>query len=102
MRATTLLAIIGCLASAMATPSATFPTCAVPCLVNGDFGSCDPIDDACLCNDQAFLDGLNECLAASCSASDFEAAEEAIKQICAAVGATVAPRSNLAAGTPAA
>ncbi|KAI0332236.1 hypothetical protein GY45DRAFT_1335719 [Cubamyces sp. BRFM 1775] len=78
-----------------------YPDCANPCLLNADFGSCDPVDDNCLCHSQSFVSSVTNCVVTSCSGADLQQAEAAAQQACASVGVTLSS-SAAAAQTPAA
>ncbi|KAF9495246.1 hypothetical protein BDN71DRAFT_899202 [Pleurotus eryngii] len=63
-----------------------FPQCAVQCLdptqsVNG----CGPTDNACLCNDNAFISSTTTCINTNCQGDDVENAQSAARSLCAAV-----------------
>ncbi|KAI0697623.1 hypothetical protein C8T65DRAFT_525472, partial [Cerioporus squamosus] len=58
------------------------PGCANSCLANADFGSCDPLDDSCLCKSQAFVSSVTDCITGACQGSDLQAAESAAQQLC--------------------
>ncbi|KAG8961910.1 hypothetical protein FRC05_005662 [Tulasnella sp. 425] len=66
------------------------PACALGCLLLtiNDSGSCILTDQACLCQDQAFLAASTACIQTSCSAEDDAKAAEIYDELCAAVGVT--------------
>ncbi|KAI0657538.1 hypothetical protein C8Q70DRAFT_271135 [Cubamyces menziesii] len=83
-----------------------YPDCANPCLLNADFGSCDPVDDNCLCHSQSFVSSVTNCVVTSCSGADLTQAETAAQQACAAVGVTLSSsaagaQTSATTGTPA-
>ncbi|KAH9903356.1 hypothetical protein C8Q73DRAFT_49714 [Cubamyces lactineus] len=78
-----------------------YPDCASPCLLNADFGSCDPSDDNCLCHSQGFVSSVTNCVVTSCSGADLTQAETAAQQACAAVGVTLSSSAPAATGTSA-
>ncbi|KAI0672258.1 hypothetical protein C8Q78DRAFT_1077808 [Trametes maxima] len=89
MRTATLrafLAVVATQATASSLHRRQFPSCAVPCLTDADFGSCDPLDDVCLCESADFLDSVETCLDRSCIGEDAVDANLALEQLCAAVG----------------
>ncbi|KAI0752869.1 hypothetical protein C8Q80DRAFT_481356 [Daedaleopsis nitida] len=78
-----------------------FPACSTDCLTNADFGSCDPLDDGCLCNDPGFVNSVTSCIQTACQGSDLTNAEGAAQALCAAVGVTLTSASTSTATTPA-
>ncbi|KAG9226929.1 hypothetical protein CCMSSC00406_0003398 [Pleurotus cornucopiae] len=67
-----------------------FPQCAIQCLdptqsVNG----CGPTDNACLCNDTAFISSTTACIDTNCEGDDVANAQSAARSLCAAVGVTL-------------
>ncbi|KAI0705421.1 hypothetical protein C8Q76DRAFT_801186 [Earliella scabrosa] len=68
---------------------AAFPSCANDCLINADFGDCDPLDDSCLCHNQAFVSSVTVCIQRACSGDELASAESAAQQLCEAVGVTL-------------
>ncbi|KDQ32679.1 hypothetical protein PLEOSDRAFT_1091172 [Pleurotus ostreatus PC15] len=64
--------------------------CAIQCLdptqsVNG----CGPTDNACLCNDTAFISSTTACIDTNCEGDDVANAQAAARSLCAAVGVTL-------------
>ena len=59
--------------------------CANDCLINADFGDCDPLDDSCLCHNQAFVSSVTVCIQRACSGDELASAESAAQQLCEAV-----------------
>ncbi|RPD61594.1 hypothetical protein L226DRAFT_612382 [Lentinus tigrinus ALCF2SS1-7] len=80
---------LAAVASAASLNRRQLPSCANSCLANADFGSCDPLDDSCLCNNQGFVSSVTTCIESSCQGSDLQAAESAAQQLCLAVGVTL-------------
>ena len=54
--------------------------CANDCLINADFGDCDPLDDSCLCHNQAFVSSVTVCIQRACSGDELASAESAAQQ----------------------
>ncbi|KAG0699426.1 hypothetical protein DFH29DRAFT_936956 [Suillus ampliporus] len=77
----------------------SIPNCAVPCMINADFGNCASTDDSCLCHSQAFINSTTTCIQSSCTGSDLTNAEAASQQLCAAVGVTLTSASATATAT---
>ncbi|KAI0744556.1 hypothetical protein C8Q76DRAFT_4700 [Earliella scabrosa] len=69
MRRFALLALT-IVASARLGNGQSFPSCANTCLVNTDFGDCDPLDNECLCNSKAFIGSLESCVRVQCTGDD--------------------------------
>ncbi|KAH9929087.1 cytochrome P450 [Epithele typhae] len=59
--------------------------CSTACLTGADFGTCDPLDDGCLCNSSSFVNSVTTCIETACTGSDLENAEAAARQLCLAV-----------------
>ncbi|EGO01268.1 hypothetical protein SERLA73DRAFT_179413 [Serpula lacrymans var. lacrymans S7.3] len=96
MRFTLALLAFGAFSTASAglvSRQASLPNCAVACLIDANFGSCSSQDDACLCNDSAFVQSSTSCIQSSCTGSDLTNAEAAAQEMCAAVGVTLATAS---------
>ncbi|TBU44112.1 hypothetical protein BD309DRAFT_836884, partial [Dichomitus squalens] len=58
------------------------PDCSQSCLANADFGSCDPLDDSCLCKSSSFVNSVTSCIEGACQGSDLTNAESAAQQLC--------------------
>ncbi|KAI0634319.1 hypothetical protein C8Q77DRAFT_1157153 [Trametes polyzona] len=94
MRCFAILALAAALSTASAAQvqrrqAPQYPACALPCIASADFGNCDPVDDNCLCHNQAFISSTTTCITSSCSGSDLQQAESAAQGACAAVGVTL-------------
>ncbi|KAL7284696.1 hypothetical protein ACG7TL_002000 [Trametes sanguinea] len=93
MRFFAVLALAAALSTASAAQidrrQAGYPSCALPCLANADFGSCDPTDDNCLCHSSGFINSVTSCVLTACSGNDLQQAESAAQQACASVGVTL-------------
>ncbi|KAK7442062.1 hypothetical protein VKT23_016338 [Stygiomarasmius scandens] len=75
--------------SASALRARQIPNCAATCLASADLGDCQPTDNACLCNNQAFVSSTATCIAESCQGDELEQANAASRSLCAAVGVTL-------------
>ncbi|KAL1948415.1 hypothetical protein VTO73DRAFT_12490 [Trametes versicolor] len=78
---------------------ATYPACSLPCLQAADFGTCDPLDDACLCKSSDFINSTTTCIAGACSGNDLLQAEAAAQSACEAVGVTLSSSAPAATST---
>ncbi|RDX45821.1 hypothetical protein OH76DRAFT_1420542 [Lentinus brumalis] len=95
---------LAAVASAASLNRRQLPSCANSCLTGADFGSCDPLDDSCLCNSQAFVSSVTDCITGACQGNDLVTAESAAQQLCLAVGVTLtstpAAPSSTGSGSP--
>ncbi|KAI1792478.1 hypothetical protein LXA43DRAFT_1093711 [Ganoderma leucocontextum] len=89
MRFFAVLALAAAVSAASLQRRQSFPTCSQSCLTDANFGSCDPLDDACLCKDSGFVSSVTSCISSACTGSDLTNAEAAAQQLCLAVGITL-------------
>ncbi|KLO09992.1 hypothetical protein SCHPADRAFT_907285 [Schizopora paradoxa] len=75
------------------------PACGLSCLENADLGGCASNDNACLCNNSAFVSSTTQCIQSSCTGSDLQAAETFAQQTCLAVGVTLTNSATSASNT---
>ncbi|OJT05930.1 hypothetical protein TRAPUB_3220 [Trametes pubescens] len=105
MRCSAILTLAAAVASVSAAGlnrrQASYPACAISCIQNADFGTCDPVDDACLCKSDAFVQGTTTCIAGACSGSDLQQAESAAQSACEAVGVTLSSAPAATSTAPA-
>ncbi|KAI0372380.1 hypothetical protein BV20DRAFT_963956 [Pilatotrama ljubarskyi] len=102
MRFSTVLALAAAVSSASAAGvhrRQSYPDCATPCLASADFGSCDPVDDSCLCKSQSFIDSVTKCIVGACQGDQLQAAESAAQSACASVGVTLTSSLPAASST---
>ncbi|PIL29138.1 hypothetical protein GSI_09187 [Ganoderma sinense ZZ0214-1] len=90
-----VLALVAAVSAASLQRRQSFPTCSESCLTNANFGSCDPLDDSCLCHDSGFVSSVTNCIVGACSGSDLTTAEAAAQQLCLAVGVTLTASSTV-------
>ncbi|KAM5536780.1 hypothetical protein V8D89_009498 [Ganoderma adspersum] len=89
MRFFAVLALAAAVSAASLQRRQSFPSCSTTCLTNANFGSCDPLDDSCLCHDSGFISSVTNCIVGACTGSDLTNAEAAAQQLCLAVGVTL-------------
>ncbi|TBU24736.1 hypothetical protein BD311DRAFT_536598 [Dichomitus squalens] len=85
MRFFAVLALAAAASAASLHRRQSFPDCSQSCLANADFGSCDPLDDSCLCKSSSFVNSVTSCIEGACQGSDLTNAESAAQQLCLAV-----------------
>ncbi|KAG8934826.1 hypothetical protein FRC02_009146 [Tulasnella sp. 418] len=61
-----------------------WPACAQQCLEVANLGTCDPSDNVCLCNSDAFISGIQSCFKQKCQEPDRTLSLEYIEGICSA------------------
>ncbi|THU97529.1 hypothetical protein K435DRAFT_63627 [Dendrothele bispora CBS 962.96] len=84
-------------ASASVLRARQIPNCAAQCIASADYGNCQPTDNVCLCNNNAFVSSTASCIASSCQGDELQEANAASQALCAAVGVTLT--SSVAAPT---
>ncbi|ETW77563.1 hypothetical protein HETIRDRAFT_454825 [Heterobasidion irregulare TC 32-1] len=76
-------------ASLMERQLSSLPTCALPCLVSANVGSCSQTDIACLCSSSSFVSSLATCIESSCTGADVQTAISQATALCANNGVTL-------------
>ncbi|KAI0767335.1 hypothetical protein C8Q74DRAFT_1219245 [Fomes fomentarius] len=99
MRFFAVLALTAVASAAHLNKRQNFPSCSTSCLTGADFGSCDPLDDSCLCNSQPFVSSVTNCIVGACQGDDLTNAEAAAQGLCAAVGVTLTAEPTTSAAS---